>query len=355
MEETPRPQKMIEEISALTRAPLKLNNDLARALTDDPEGAKELIRDLVAANSAALHATRLMIAIQTRLGEALPLSASLPADWEKLEEIILDATEDALENRREKLIGANGQLARDIEALLPNEIDDDAKLKTLMSLVQGARTVFDQKTHRQVKQVFNRFNYAFHEAQLIEGRGADELTEAIIKHLERAEDALQETLGRSEFIRISQNATRLADFGDAARIAFGEEKLNEAPSSLDVEEKETLIEAIGRYVVNEVQRRLLLGAFTELWVEYLTKIEALRVSIGLEAYAQRDPLVQYKTQASESFQQLLKDVRGLVIGRLFAIQPRRVEIAPVEVADTPATTAPRLSDAGAKKKKRRRH
>ena len=45
-------------------------------------------------------------------------------------------------------------------------------------------------------------------------------------------------------------------------------------------------------------------------MDYLTKVEALRVSIGLEAYAQRDPLVQYKGKASELFHQLLADVRS---------------------------------------------
>jgi len=39
-------------------------------------------------------------------------------------------------------------------------------------------------------------------------------------------------------------------------------------------------------------------------VEYLTQMEALRVSIGLEAYGQRDPLVQYKSKAFELFQTL---------------------------------------------------
>jgi preprotein translocase subunit SecA len=83
----------------------------------------------------------------------------------------------------------------------------------------------------------------------------------------------------------------------------------------------------------KVHRRLLLSAFSELWVEYLTKVEALRISIGLEAYAQRDPLVQYKGRASEMFAQLLEDVRGLVIGRAFASRPRRVEITPIETAE----------------------
>ena len=96
--------------------------------------------------------------------------------------------------------------------------------------------------------------------------------------------------------------------------------------ALGESDRALLVESIGKYVLNEVHRQLLLSAFSELWVEYLTKVEALRISIGLEAYAQRDPLVQYKGRASEMFQQLLEDVRGLVIGRAFAARPRRVEI-----------------------------
>ena len=96
-----------------------------------------------------------------------------------------------------------------------------------------------------------------------------------------------------------------------------------------------------------------------MWVEYLTKVEALRVSIGLEAYAQRDPLVQYKGRASEMFQQLLEDVRGLVIGRAFAARPRRVEITPIETSEsdvvTPGAAPVQIGGMPSCKKKRKRH
>lgn len=115
------------------------------------------------------------------------------------------------------------------------------------------------------------------------------------------------------------------------------------------------MEALGRYALNEVHRQLLLGATSELWVDYLTRIEALRVAIGLEAYAQRDPLVQYKTKASEMFAQLVEDIRGLVIGRVFAYQPRPVEITPVEISEAPTQVAQTPQLDGGKKKKRRRH
>jgi preprotein translocase subunit SecA len=99
---------------------------------------------------------------------------------------------------------------------------------------------------------------------------------------------------------------------------------------------------------------LLLSATTELWVDYLTRIEALRVSIGLEAYAQRDPLVQYKGRASEMFAQLVEDIRGLVISRVFAYQPRPIEIKPVETASTHEETN-NVATGNNQKKKRRRH
>jgi preprotein translocase subunit SecA len=103
---------------------------------------------------------------------------------------------------------------------------------------------------------------------------------------------------------------------------------------------------------------LLLRAITEQWVEYLTRVEALRVSIGLEAYAQRDPLVQYKTQASQMFQGLLADIRSLVISRIFASRPRRIQLTLTDSGESPATPQTpakgQVQQSGKKKKKKRR-
>jgi len=181
----------------------------------------------------------------------------------------------------------------------------------------------------------------------------------VMNHLEEAEKVLQETWGQSKFAELSANASKVADFGPAARMALGEEKLSAPVASLTEDERGALSSSIGKYVLNEVHRQLLLGAFSELWVEYLTKVEALRVSIGLEAYGQRDPLVQYKAQASEMFSQLLEDVRGLVIGRAFAARPRRVEITPLETGEVASAAVNETSvqigeGASSGKKKRRR-
>jgi preprotein translocase subunit SecA len=356
MEDTarPRPQKMLEEIGGLVGVQLKLNNEQMRTMGEDPEEVKEDIQNLITANLTALYASRVISAVQNRFGEPIGERFEI-SNWADAADKIMDAAEAALDNRRDRLVGENGQIARDIDALIPRELTDTAKLQLILSLAQGARTMFDQKTHRQVRQVYNRFSYIFLIAKLLDGLESGELVERVLDHLDEAREALQMAWGEREYARISSNAQILGDFGEPAKRAFGEQRLNETLSSLGESDREALIEAIGRYVLNEVHRQLLLGATSELWVEYLTKIEALRVSISLEAYAQRDPLVQYKGRASEMFAQLVEDIRGLVIGRLFAYRPQPIEITPVETTDTPPVSTRSPSTDGGKKKKRRRH
>ena len=358
-EERPRPQKMLEEINGLLGMQLRLSGDQLRRLGDDPEDVKDDIRNLVSANLTVIYASRVISAVQNRFGEALAEKFEI-SNWDDAAEKISEAAESALKRRRERLVGDSeqgGQIRHDIDNLMPREVNDTNRLQLLLSLSQGARTDFDQKTHRQIKRVFSRFTYVFLIAQLLEGQDAEQVIENVLTHLEEAEEALRFAWGQREYARLSANAQRLADFGLAAKMAFGEDRLNEPVADLGESDREALIESIGRYALNEVHRQLLLSATTELWVDYLTRIEALRVSIGLEAYAQRDPLVQYKAKASEMFAQLVEDIRGLVISRVFAYQPRPVEITPVEVSNAPTAatqTAPTQTDHG-KKKKRRRH
>jgi preprotein translocase subunit SecA len=353
MEEAPRPQKMLEEINALVGMQLKLNNEQMRSLAEDPADAKENIQDLISANLTAVYASRVISAVQNRFGEPIGERFEI-SSWEDAGDKIIEAAENALQNRRERMVGENGQIGRDIDNLMPRELSDTTKLQLLLTLSQGARTAFDQKTHRQVKQVFSRFSYVFLIAKLLDGLEESQVVEDVLDHLGEAREALQMAWGEREYARLASNAQKLADFGEAAKRAFGEERLNEPVTGLGESDREALIESIGRYVLNEVHRQLLLGATSELWVEYLTRIEALRVSISLEAYAQRDPLVQYKGRASEMFSQLVEDIRGLVISRVFAYRPKPIEITPVETTDTPVPTQTQPSDGG-RKKKRRRH
>ncbi len=349
-EDSPRPQKIIEEISSLIGMPLRLNNEQMRALGENPMDAKDSIRNMMETQLISNTVTRVVGIAAKRTGESLGKKFEA-SNWDDTADELIDAAQSALERRRARL---NSQIARDMNTLMPSEINETATLKLLLSLSQETRAAYDQK-HRQVKQVFTRFNYVYLIAQLLEGQEAEKITEDALTHLEEAETALRAAWGEREYTRLAANAQKLGDFGIPAKQAFGEERLTEAVAGIPETDRATLVESIGRYVLNEVHRQLLLSATTELWVDYLTRIEALRVSIGMEAYAQRDPLVQYKGRASEMFAQLIEDIRGLVIGRVFAYQPRPVEITALETSDTLATETQQDSGDENRKKRRRRH
>ncbi|MEO6457585.1 MAG: SEC-C metal-binding domain-containing protein [Chloroflexia bacterium] len=58
---------------------------------------------------------------------------------------------------------------------------------------------------------------------------------------------------------------------------------------------------------------LMLRVIDYLWTRHLTTMEGLRHSIGLQAYGQKDPLVQYKVKAYELFDELKGEIRQLVV------------------------------------------
>src|SRR5690606_37539742 len=226
-----------------------------KALADDPEDAKDAIQDLVANELTNLQAKRVVGASQNRLGEQLQFQSPLPSDWDEVADVVLDTAQGAFDRKRERL---NNQIARDIDVLLQRENvnTESGRLRLLLTLSQGTRMAFDQKTHKQVKQMFPRFTYAFYAAHLLEAEDSQDGIDEVMNHLETAEKVLQETWGQSEFARLSQNANKVADFGPAARIALGEEKLSAPVASLTEEERSALSSSLGKYVLNEVHRQL---------------------------------------------------------------------------------------------------
>jgi preprotein translocase subunit SecA len=359
-EEPRRAQEVADELANVIRMPLRLSNQQLRALSDDPEEIEDDLRDYIETQLTLLNATRVLGAIEYRLNESLDLNKNELAQmgWDELADTVLGAAREIMESQQQRLVGENGQILRDLDALLQRENveNDSGKIRLLSSLAQGTRTDFDKRTHRQIKQVYTRFSYAFHAAQLLENQTAEAVSEDVLDHLEQAQEALEDAWGQSEFARLRQNAERIRDFGPAAN-ELDPGRLDQPATSLTESEREILSEELGYRAFNQIYRQLLLGAITEQWVDYLTRVEALRVSIGLEAYAQRDPLVEYKSQASEMFQALVEDIRGTVISRIFAYQPRQWNTVALESTEVVAPVAAknRKPDKSGKKKKRKRH
>ena len=66
-----------------------------------------------------------------------------------------------------------------------------------------------------------------------------------------------------------------------------------------------------------LERQIVLDAIDSRWQEHLRSMDELRGSIGLRAYAQKDPLVEYKREAFRLFEQLMNDIDQQIIGKIF--------------------------------------
>ncbi len=69
--------------------------------------------------------------------------------------------------------------------------------------------------------------------------------------------------------------------------------------------------------MRKVERYVMLKAVDDLWVRHLTELDMLREGIGLRAYAQMDPLVAYKTEAYQMWNQLLAEIQSQIAHKIY--------------------------------------
>src|SRR5207253_8245524 len=66
-----------------------------------------------------------------------------------------------------------------------------------------------------------------------------------------------------------------------------------------------------------VERYTILSAIDRLWQEHLYGMDSLRNSIGLRAYGQRDPLIEYKAEAFKIFDELMVNIKTEICHNIF--------------------------------------
>jgi len=69
--------------------------------------------------------------------------------------------------------------------------------------------------------------------------------------------------------------------------------------------------------VETMERQIVLQSIDTQWQDYLRSMDALRQGVGLRAYGQRDPLVEYKREAFEMFGQLMTSIKQDVASAVF--------------------------------------
>jgi preprotein translocase subunit SecA len=99
--------------------------------------------------------------------------------------------------------------------------------------------------------------------------------------------------------------------------AFLQEQMRNA---YDIKESE--VERLQPGLMRQAERFFTLQQIDTLWREHLQSMEALRESVGLRGYAQKDPLIEYKNEGYEMFMEMMTQVRRNVIYSMFMFQPQ---------------------------------
>ena len=99
------------------------------------------------------------------------------------------------------------------------------------------------------------------------------------------------------------------DFTDGRRLLRAVVKVEDA------------LKSHGREINDTLERTIMLSVIDEKWTEHLRELDEVKEGIGLRAYGQRDPLVEYKMEAFKLFAEMMQTISHEVVSFVFKAGP----------------------------------
>ena len=106
-------------------------------------------------------------------------------------------------------------------------------------------------------------------------------------------------------------------------------------------------EELGSEITRELERRVVLSVLDRKWREHLYEMDYLREGIGLRAYSQRDPLVEYQREGFDLFNSMMDAIQEESVGFLFNLE---VQVQPEESEES-EESGPQISAKGLEREK----
>ncbi len=111
------------------------------------------------------------------------------------------------------------------------------------------------------------------------------------------------------------------DFSDEEIKSLNKEKLKEILLNIVNEKYEQRKQELTEEVFLELQRIVLLHMLDTAWREHLYELDHLRRSVGLRAYGQKDPLIEYKKESYNLFLKMQARIREQTVEYIFKLRP----------------------------------
>ena len=139
---------------------------------------------------------------------------------------------------------------------------------------------------------------------------------------------IQNTFGISEV-----EALKSDNFTQADVISELQDRIHEI---YDAKEKE-----FGEENLRELERVVMLKIVDQKWMDHIDNMDELKKGIGLRGYGQQDPVVQYRLEGTEMFDDMIEDIKTDVVKILLNIRKKE---GPIQRTETAKVTGAGLED-----------
>ncbi len=133
--------------------------------------------------------------------------------------------------------------------------------------------------------------------------------------------------GLTEYVERFFGSAHMLEFTDEEKSALTKKQLRDIlidAATKKYEEKEA---EFGAEQFRELERIILLKVVDSRWMDHIDNMDQLRKGIGLRAYAQRDPVIEYQFEGDHMYEEMLGNIREDVIKLLLSV---RIERRPVQ-------------------------
>ncbi len=114
---------------------------------------------------------------------------------------------------------------------------------------------------------------------------------------------------------VPKGTTTVEELENLSRVEVHEKLKKIAADLYNAREQE-----IGEQTMRELEKAIMLRVVDSKWMDHLDAMDALKEGINLRAYGQKNPLVEYKFEAYEMFEEMIESIKRTVVTFLYHIQ-----------------------------------
>ena len=257
----------------------------------------------------------------------------------------------SLEDDLIRLFGASERLSA-ITARLGLDENTPIEARLLSNSIESAQKRIEANNFSRRKHVLTYDDVMNQQRQVIYKQRTEVLFETDIK--DKIIDMIRQSVSNTFDSYLGSDEIRIDEFKnhyqglitDSRGFNYTSEEL--ATKNLD-EWKEELIEAALKIheskdelfakteglptdAMREVEKVILLQNVDKKWMEHLDNMDELKEYIGLNSYAQRDPVAMYRLQGADLFDQMVEDIREDTVRQILSVVPRIQSTERVQVA-----------------------